>query len=455
MSADMSPEPLTACQNSWRERGFVPLDLIVRAAEQTARGAALEPAIRQLNLAFNGSAEAVRACRSAARRGDSGASLLSGHLSREGLDALPLEHLAPERFAALMRLLDADPAGFLDAAGPSSHYPYPDGGLRGGFPMGWVRQTLADGCTRFERFAAERRSDTAILVGNGPSLRQMDFALFRGQDLFISNYAIRNPELRGLAMGIAVSNALVAAQEPYVFQLNDLWKFHPFWLGQSLRDTDQTIWLNALGGALFFSPDIRRNIAWHSTVTFFWLQILYSAGYRKVLLVGVDNSYVQAPEAKEGDLIRQEGDDPNHFDPGYFRGKLWQAADTGRMADTYAVAKEAYEADGREIVNCGIGGKLELFRRAPLAQELPPPQEAAPAPPTPHADPFIREAEAGGRADRALAIMTARLLRDPVETLTALENDPRLRAVLDQVGSGEARRQPFERARNWARSHRG
>ncbi|MEM9128170.1 MAG: hypothetical protein AAGA97_00350 [Pseudomonadota bacterium] len=456
MAANLTSDPLEACHICWQQRGYVTLELVFRTAAQMGQDAALIPLIRRLSLAFNGSSESVQSYRMAARRGDPAAVLLAGYMAREGLDAVPLQHLSPDRFSDMMRLLDADPGGFLEAAGSSGAYPYPDGGLRAGFPMERVQEALANGLGRFEAFLAARRSETAILVGNGPSLRQMDFSLFRGQDVFISNYAIRHPELRAVARGVAVSNALVASQEPYIFQLNDLWKFHPFWLGQSLRDTDQTVWLNALGGKLFFSRDVRRNIAWHSTVTFFWLQVLYTAGYRKVLLVGVDNSYVQVPGAKEGDLLRQEGDDPNHFDSGYFRGKLWQAADTGRMADTYALAKEVYDADGREIVNCGIGGKLELFRRAPLAQELPPLQKSCTPPPEPplHTDPFVRAAEAeapaGAQSGRLLTVMTARLMQDPIGTMRVLDSDPRLRAVLARADAKDPRQRLFERARNWA-----
>jgi hypothetical protein len=365
-----SQDILNICADIWTRAGFVPLGPIFRAAGQLAGAEQPVPdVVRRLILAFNGSADALRACRDAARTGNAEAEILLGYMRREGLDEEPLKPLSPTRFAEMEALLAADPDGFLEHEA-AAFYPHATGGRSGGFRRGWVVETLARSVPRFDGFVAARRSETAILVGNGPSLKQMDLATFAGQDVFISNYAIRHPNLRQLARGVAVSNELVAAQEPHVFQLNGLWKFHPFWLGHVLGGSDRTVWLNARGGDLFFSGDVRRVIAWHSTVTFFWLQILYSAGYRKVLLVGVDNSYVQNPTAREGDLLRQVGDDPNHFDPGYFRGKLWQAADTTRMEQTYVMAKAAYEADGREIVNCGIGGRLELFRRAPLEQEL-------------------------------------------------------------------------------------
>ena len=169
---------------------------------------------------------------------------------------------------------------------------------------------------------AARARDVAVLVGNGPSLNKTDLSLLEDQDVFISNYAIKHQDLSRYAKGVAVTNYLVAEQEPYQFMLrDDVWKFFPFWLRNTIIPDDKTIMLDAQGGDLFFSEDITKRIAWHSTVSFFWLQILYHLGYKKVLMIGFDNSYNQAKSSKEGDMIKQEQDDPNHFDPSYFKGK--------------------------------------------------------------------------------------------------------------------------------------
>ena len=46
------------------------------------------------------------------------------------------------------------------------------------------------------------------------------------------------------------------------------------------------------------------------------------------------------------------------------------------MEEMYRLAKEAFEEDGREIVNATVGGKLELFPRQTLEQALSPKTEA-------------------------------------------------------------------------------
>lgn len=331
--------------------------------------APIEKVARQLCLAFNGSFQAMSAIHFAARKGDAEAANLAAWMAVHGLDQLPCTPLPPAQAYTLGQDLLDRPAAFLTGAS-APPYPFTIGDRHYGFEPSWVQKTQVEAAEQLKAFAAGRRSETAVLVGNGPSLNQTNLELLRGQDVYISNYAIKHPLLRDLARGVAVSNPLVAEQEPHVFQLNDLWKFHPLWLGYCLRETPRTVWLNALGGEMFFSEDVTQRIAWHATVSFFWLQILYHAGYRKIVLIGVDNSYQQAANAREGDFIHQAEDDANHFDPNYFKGKTWQAADTDNMAATFHLARTYFEADGREIVNCTVGGRLEAFRRADLRSEL-------------------------------------------------------------------------------------
>ena len=368
MLFDDQPEALAACQALWQAQGYVGLPALFQAAGALPGEGAPDAVARRLCLAFNGAQAAQTLIDKAAQRGDADAANLAAWMGAQDLTARPSRPLAQAQVAELEAQLLKDPQGYVDRA--DLPYPLSFAERHIGFDPLWTRARLQRGRDRFEAFAGSRRSDTAILVGNGPSLNQIDFDLLRGQDVYISNYAIRHPDLRRLARGVAVSNLLVAEQEPHVFQTTNLWKFHPVWLGHVLGDSAQTVWLNALGGPLFFSPQVRAQIAWHATVTFLWLQLLYSAGYRRVLLIGVDNAYKQAKTAREGDILQQDEDDPNHFDPAYFKGKVWQAADTDHMAASYALAGEYYAADGREIVNCTVGGTLEMFRRMPLQDAL-------------------------------------------------------------------------------------
>jgi hypothetical protein len=245
----------------------------------------------------------------------------------------------------------------------------------------WRALTLEHSKKRLRALSEQRTKDACVVVGNGPSLRHTDLDLLDGQDVFIANYAVIEPALAAKAKYLGVVNPHVAEQDPErLNEVRGLVKFFPYWLRFCLEETADTVFLNELSGEPFFSTDITENISGHSTVTHFHLQIAYTLGYRKAILIGCDNNYQQPRDAREGDILTCQADDPNHFRPDYFKGKRWQAADTERMALVYGLAETAYGDDGREIVNCTAGGSLEVFRRGDLKQELcRPPRAPAPS----------------------------------------------------------------------------
>ena len=50
--------------------------------------------------------------------------------------------------------------------------------------------------------------------------------------------------------------------------------------------------------------------------------IKVDTSHKKVLLIGFDNTYIDQKGLKEGDLLTQKNEDPNHFDPRYFKDKV-------------------------------------------------------------------------------------------------------------------------------------
>lgn len=241
---------------------------------------------------------------------------------------------------------------------------------RWAFRREWVDAQFARANAAFDRLRAGRRSETAVIVGNGPSLNRTDLSLLDGVDTFVSNYAFLKPELMRRATCLAVVNNLVAEQGAARFgMLPGLTKVFPYWLGYCLSEDESTCFVPSVGHAAF-STDISLNISWRHTVSFFLMQLVYGLGYRRVALIGFDHSYAQDAALREGEVVRQQADDANHFDPAYFRGKQWHAADTDNMEAMYRLARAAFEADGREILNSTAGGRLEVFKRQDLAGVL-------------------------------------------------------------------------------------
>ncbi len=213
---------------------------------------------------------------------------------------------------------------------------------------------------------------TCVVVANGPSLAKSIDDTLLAQDLIISNFAYKDERLLKHAKFFTIVNHTVAAQvHADWIRLGHLHKFFPFWLGRHVPQLPNTWYVNATV-VPEFQADARRCLSWRSTVSYFNLQLAYSLGYRRILLVGFDNSYIQPPSVKEGDEILQKQDDPNHFLKHYFKGKTWQAADAGNMNDSYCEALAFAIAHDVEIINCTVGGHLHVFPRQDLASACAP-----------------------------------------------------------------------------------
>lgn len=228
---------------------------------------------------------------------------------------------------------------------------------------------------RFSQLVAQLRressADTCVVVGNGPSLNATDLTQLEYADVFISNLAFDHPELLRRAKLLGVVNHLVAEQASERLAEvvgTSLPVVAPSHLRYALPSGSNSYFLPmAMTPEFQLTPS--NGASCQSTVTYFLLQIAYWVGYRKVVLIGVDNRY-QQPAVREGEVLLQEGADPNHFSTSYFQGKQWHAADVDRMAAAYELANAAYIAGGRKIVDSTVGGQLTLFPKVELVDAV-------------------------------------------------------------------------------------
>lgn len=269
---------------------------------------------------------------------------------------------------------------------------YTVGPRRWAFDAKWKLAEIAKAHDFFRERIATRRSNTCVIVGNGPSLNKTDLSLLQGQDVIVSNNVFLSSELLKYATYFTVVNYLVAEQgAPHINRLEGVAKVLPYWLSYCVNPGSNTYFVDAVGRPEF-SKDFFKNMSWRHTVTFFNLHLAYGLGYRKVIMIGFDHNYKQRTGIVEQAVVQSYEEDENHFHPGYFRGKKWQAADVDMMEEMYRLAKEAFEEDGRIIINSTVGGKLELFPRVPLEQALAP--EGGVCTPTSALGPFAREPQA-------------------------------------------------------------
>jgi hypothetical protein len=243
------------------------------------------------------------------------------------------------------------------------------------------------GCQRLLAMRDAYRGGTVVIVGNGPSLNETDLSLLAGQHTFGVNAIFlagdRLPE--PLSFYVVEDTAVFKDNTEAIKRYEAGHKFFPTIYRQHFRDDeigDNTSFFRMnMGfygrstGTLChprFSLDASQRLFCGQSVTIINLQLAHWLGFSRVVLIGMDFSYtIPADADRSGNTIVSRSDDPNHFHPDYFgAGKTWKDPKLDRVLINYRLARDVYQATGREIVNATVGGKLELFPRMTLAQAL-------------------------------------------------------------------------------------
>eukprot|EP00127_Corallochytrium_limacisporum_P004622 Clim_evm10s170 gene=Clim_evmTU10s170 len=216
------------------------------------------------------------------------------------------------------------------------------------------------------------KTEICLLVANGPSLRQQTWDFLGQIDHVIG--------LNKIFLGInkfslpldsyAVINSLVAEQS--VQEIEET--LHPDTV-KYITERKKNLFTAGRGDEVFlksiaapeFSRRLKKGVFEGWTVTYVAFQILYEVGCRNVVVVGMDHNFNQSGSPNEEQEMT--GDDPNHFDSKYFKDKVWNLADIENSEKYYAVARDTYAKDGRQIIDATIGGKCTIFKKVDGIQE--------------------------------------------------------------------------------------
>jgi len=211
----------------------------------------------------------------------------------------------------------------------------------------------------------------AWILGNGPSLTQLDLSLLKDEITFTCNAIfLLFAELDWVPTYYMVEDCYVA--EDYAREINNLHgpvKIFPQDLKRVLRPDDKTCYVDFIRGDYpcfpRFSGDCCRQVYWGGTVAYMMLQLADWMGYNPICMIGMDMSY-EVPDYIEEDgvtIVSREAD-VNHFHPDYFGpGKRWHHPKVSRMKLSLQYAAQHLAAKGVRIINATAGGKLEAFQR--------------------------------------------------------------------------------------------
>ena len=206
------------------------------------------------------------------------------------------------------------------------------------------------------------RGKRCFIIGNGPSLKQLDLARLRGEFTFgMNRIYLLFPELGFNTTYYVSINDLVIEQCAGDIRGLAIPKFLAWHSHRHFQDRPDDL---SFLYTTYNEPVFARNAAgrlWEgATVTYVALQLAFHMGFDQVILIGVDHNFASKGQANQ--TVTSQGDDPNHFSPQYFgKGFRWQLPDLETSERAYGLTREAYTSAGRRVLDATAGGKLTVF----------------------------------------------------------------------------------------------
>jgi hypothetical protein len=247
-------------------------------------------------------------------------------------------------------------------------------------PSAYLHSRRRESIRRLAALKDVHRGRRAFIIGNGPSLRQTDLTKLRGEFTFgMNRIYILFPELGFTTTYFLSINDLVieqCAEEILTLPMPKFltWRSHRFFQHPATQSPNYpTTELPNYPTFLYTTytgPAFARNVSgriWEgATVTYVALQLAFHMGFAQVILIGVDHNFVSKGAANQ--IVTSQGDDPNHFAPDYFgKGFRWQLPDLETSERAYRMAKAAYAAEGRVVLDATVGGELTIFPKVDFA----------------------------------------------------------------------------------------
>lgn len=217
--------------------------------------------------------------------------------------------------------------------------------------------------TRLHFFANRHQGERAVLVANGPSLNEMDLRPLRRETVIgLNKIYLGIHRFRFYPRYLVAVNRLVIEQAAAELRRLNCVKFISSRGSHALPEDALTYHINTRKVPCRFCRDITQGVKEGHTVTYAALQIAYYMGFAEVVIIGLDHRFQYHGEPNEEH--RLDGADPNHFCPEYFGGgQSWQNPDLKSSEESFRIAREVFEADGRRIVDATLNGACNVFEK--------------------------------------------------------------------------------------------
>lgn len=217
---------------------------------------------------------------------------------------------------------------------------------------------------RLEMFRNRHCGERGVIVANGPSLNTMSLAFLKKEHVIGVNKIYLGLKKFGFypRYYVAINRKVICQSVAQITALRCV-KFIGSRGADLIREDGLTYHIQTTAVSHRFGHDISRGVHEGWTVTHAALQVAYFMGFNEVVIIGMDHRYDYEGAPNEASVLH--GMDANHFDPAYFGGgQDWDNPDLRQSEESYRIAREEFEKDGRRIIDATVNGACTVFEKS-------------------------------------------------------------------------------------------
>jgi len=212
-----------------------------------------------------------------------------------------------------------------------------------------------------------------VIIGNGPSLNNIDMHFLKNTDTISYNRAYIaykhwgfNPtyymaiDRNAIFSYLSDVKKLISSNKIKHFFFRDIYK------NILPKETNNLTYFH-IGEHSNFNPNL-ADLGMFWNVAAVSIQILYSLGYRKFLLIGIDGNYLPNKAVKEVeskyDLISLEDNDLNHFTNNYYgKGIKYTRPNNSKFLNGWNQLSNQIQNMDIEIINSSLNSSVNCFKK--------------------------------------------------------------------------------------------
>ena len=203
-----------------------------------------------------------------------------------------------------------------------------------------------------------------FVVANGPSLKHVDFSKLKNEYTIGMNRIYLMDDMNGFVPNylVCIDKKCQLLQFTKEYDQTQMPSFYNWDMRGLFSKSDNQIFIKIKYSPKFSKDVVKERMGNGKSVTYACIQLAFYLGFEEVYLIGKDHSY--NTDEKVGVGVESTGEEGNHFIKGYYKkGMRWDAPDYLSEEYAYKLAREAFEQEGRMIMDATQGGKLDVFEK--------------------------------------------------------------------------------------------